>query len=68
MVATPGNKLGSVERDSDSDMGHEMFINIWLEQILNSLFPLKGSIDVKIQVCQRSCIHLRRGLLRGGGT
>ena len=45
-----------------------MFINIWLEQILNSLFPLKGNIDVKIQVCQRSCIHLRRGLLLGGGT
>ena len=66
MVATPGNKLGSVERDSD--MGHEMFINIWLEQILNSLFPLKGSIDVKIQGCQRSCIHLRMGLLLGGGT
>ena len=62
MVATPGNKLGSVERDSD--MGHEMFINIWLEQILNSLFPLKGNIDVKIQGCQRSCIHL----LLGGGT
>ena len=47
MVATPGNKPGSVERDSDSDMGHEMFINIWLEQ--NSLFYLKGTIDVKIQ-------------------
>ena len=42
MVVTPGNKLGSIERDSD--MGHEMFINIWLEQILNSLFPLKGSM------------------------
>ena len=67
MMATPGNKVGSIERDSD--MGHEMFINIWLEQILNSLFYLKGNIDVKIQECQAKVLYSpEKGSAAGWGN